>query len=62
MLFAEAEGFSHLHFHIVPRHSGLPEEYRGPAVFAYLGALPDQQVSEADRNVLAIQLQEALNR
>ena len=22
-LFAEAEGFSHVHFHVVPRHAGL---------------------------------------
>lgn len=36
MLFAEAEGFAHLHVHIVPRMSDLPSDRRGPAVFAYL--------------------------
>lgn len=36
MLFAEAEGFAHLHLHVVPRMSDLPEDRRGPAVFAYL--------------------------
>lgn len=32
-LFAEAEGFAHVHFHLVPRSASLPEESRGPRVF-----------------------------
>ena len=40
MMFAEAEGFSHLHFHVVPRMSDLPEDRRGPKVFAYLNEEP----------------------
>lgn len=40
MMFAEAEGFSHLHFHVVPRMSDLPEDRRGPKVFAYLKEVP----------------------
>lgn len=32
-LFAEAEGFAHVHFHLVPRSTTLPEESRGPRVF-----------------------------
>src|SRR5947209_9255974 len=35
MLFAEAEGFEHLHVHVVPRHADLADEHRGPRVFAY---------------------------
>src|SRR5258706_12068809 len=35
-LFAEAEGFEHLHIHVVPRHSDLTADLRGPRVFDYL--------------------------
>jgi diadenosine tetraphosphate (Ap4A) HIT family hydrolase len=31
--FAEAEGFSHVHFHVVPRPPDLPPELRGPGIF-----------------------------
>jgi hypothetical protein len=37
-LFAEAEGFAHVHFHVVPRHGNLDPELRGPRVFKLLGA------------------------
>ncbi len=33
VLFAEAEGFAHIHFHLIPRATNLPAELRGPAVF-----------------------------
>jgi diadenosine tetraphosphate (Ap4A) HIT family hydrolase len=35
--FAEAEGFAHVHFHVVPRMPDLPGEWRGPKVFGLLG-------------------------
>jgi diadenosine tetraphosphate (Ap4A) HIT family hydrolase len=62
MLFAEKDGFSHLHLHIVPRHADLPVENRGPGVFAYLGVAEAQQLPEEDRNLLAARLSEALRR
>jgi diadenosine tetraphosphate (Ap4A) HIT family hydrolase len=31
--FAEAEGFFHVHFHVVPRSPDLPQELRGPRIF-----------------------------
>ncbi len=34
--FAEAEGFAHGHFHVVPRTADLPAELRGPRVFGLL--------------------------
>ena len=43
-LFAEAEGFAHLHVHLVPRMPGQPVDRRGPAVFGYLS--DDDCVSE----------------
>lgn len=61
MLFAEAEGFAHLHFHIVPRAADLVSDQRGPAVFAHLGAPPEHRVPEPERNVLAVELRQALN-
>lgn len=36
MLFAEADGFAHLHVHVVPRMADQPEDRRGPDVFGYL--------------------------
>lgn len=62
MLFAEAEGFSHLHLHIVPRDTDLAVERRGPAVFAYLGVPEAQQLPEDDRDLLAARLRVALLR
>ncbi|MEU1043428.1 HIT family protein [Streptomyces sp. NPDC005907] len=49
--FAEAEGFAHVHFHIVPRGADLPPEQRGPGVFALLGRPEGEQVpaEQADR-------------
>ncbi|MFF4343389.1 HIT family protein [Kitasatospora sp. NPDC001540] len=36
--FGEAEGFAHVHFHVVPRGEEWPVEWRGPRVFGLLGA------------------------
>jgi len=36
MQFAEAEGFSHVHFHLVPRMPNLPHEEMGPRIFHFL--------------------------
>ena len=53
MLFAEADGFAHVHFHVVPRMADQPDERKGPAVFGYLKEPP---VTEARRDELAEQL------
>jgi diadenosine tetraphosphate (Ap4A) HIT family hydrolase len=44
--FAEAEGFSHVHFHIVPRSADLASELRGPRIFQLLGPADRPTVSE----------------
>lgn len=36
-LFAEAEGFVHIHFHLIPAARGLPIGRRGPAIFDLIG-------------------------
>jgi diadenosine tetraphosphate (Ap4A) HIT family hydrolase len=57
-LFAEAEGFSHLHFHVVPRHADLDSGLRGPRVFGLMGGdparhVPDSQMDELSRRLAA---------
>jgi diadenosine tetraphosphate (Ap4A) HIT family hydrolase len=56
MLLAEAEGFAHVHFHVVPRMHDQPAELRGPRIFGALGVRPEQRVpdTEADRLSQAI--------
>ncbi|MEX0426344.1 HIT family protein [Nocardioides sp. DS6] len=60
MQFSEADGFAHLHVHLVPRMPDQPDELKGPAVFGYLGAAEGERVSEAERDRLAQALREAL--
>lgn len=58
MLFAEMPGFHHLHVHVVPRMSDLPEDRRGSAVFAYLKEDP---LSIAELDAISLQLREVLS-
>jgi diadenosine tetraphosphate (Ap4A) HIT family hydrolase len=46
MLFAEKEGFAHLHVHLVPRMPDQPADRRGPDIFGYL---TDGHPLEAER-------------
>lgn len=56
VMFAESEGFSHLHFHVVPRMFDLPEDRIGPKVFAYL---KEEPLSEFRRDQIALQVRNA---
>lgn len=58
--FAEAEGFAHVHFHIVPRADDLPAGLRGPRVFALLGRAPEDDLDEARRDGLALAIRRHL--
>jgi diadenosine tetraphosphate (Ap4A) HIT family hydrolase len=49
--FAEAPGYQHVHFHIVPRPPDLAEELRGPRVFGLMGG--GQQVGPERMDELA---------
>ena len=56
MLFAEADGFAHLHIHVVPRMADQPDDRRGPDVFGYLEdghALPPERRDEVARALVA---------
>jgi diadenosine tetraphosphate (Ap4A) HIT family hydrolase len=59
-LFAEAEGFAHLHFHVVPRHPSLDPAFFGPRVFGLLGGDPALDVPETVRDQIAASLADAL--
>jgi diadenosine tetraphosphate (Ap4A) HIT family hydrolase len=56
ILLAEAEGYSHVHFHIVPRMREFTDEQRGPNVFIFLSDDESAWIppEEMDRIALAV--------
>jgi diadenosine tetraphosphate (Ap4A) HIT family hydrolase len=60
--FAEAEGFAHVHFHIVPRPPDLVAELRGPRIFSLLGPKDRPHVPEQEQDRVALALAAALTR
>jgi diadenosine tetraphosphate (Ap4A) HIT family hydrolase len=60
MFFAEAEGFAHLHVHVVPRMEWFADDQVGPRVFTFLGAAESEWVDEARRDELAVALRRQL--
>jgi diadenosine tetraphosphate (Ap4A) HIT family hydrolase len=59
-LFAEAEGFEHVHFHVVPRRPDLDLGLRGPRVFGHLGGDPAGHVSAEVMDQVAVSVGQAL--
>ena len=60
MQFSEAEGFSHLHLHLVPRLPDHPEAARGPRVFAYLTDDQTEWLPATERDTIALSVRAAL--
>jgi diadenosine tetraphosphate (Ap4A) HIT family hydrolase len=60
MLFAEAEGFGHLHVHVVPRMPDFADDVMGPRVFAFLGEDESAWLSDPERDRLALELRAAI--
>jgi diadenosine tetraphosphate (Ap4A) HIT family hydrolase len=60
MQFSEAEGFSHLHLHLVPRSPDHPADTRGPRVFAYLTQDEATWLPPDELDRLALSLRAAL--
>ncbi|MDN5797128.1 MAG: hypothetical protein L0H79_15420 [Intrasporangium sp.] len=60
MQFSEAEGFSHLHLHLVPRLPDQPEVARGPGVFTYLTDAKARWLPASERDSIARSLRAAL--
>lgn len=56
MQFSEAEGFHHLHVHVVPRMPDLPPEHRGPQVFHYLSRPESEWLPPDEMDVVAARL------
>lgn len=59
VLLAEAEGFQHLHFHVVPRMADWPREVQGVGVFSFLRRAPSEQLSEQVMDEFALRLRPA---
>ncbi|MCA9954735.1 MAG: HIT family protein [Anaerolineales bacterium] len=59
--FAEHPQHPHVHFHVVPRLKEQPDAYRGPGIMNYLRISPDEYVTEAEMNLLAGQIRQALS-
>lgn len=68
MQLAEAEGFAHVHFHVVPRAAHVDEDVQGPRVFTQLGRpvgerVPEQeQEQEQEQDQLAVAIATELGR
>ncbi|WP_307804690.1 HIT family protein [Streptomyces sp. VRA16 Mangrove soil] len=58
--FAEAEGFAHVHFHVVPRAAQLPETQRGPGIFELLRRPEHERVGAQEMDRLALALRARL--
>ncbi|WP_433049146.1 HIT family protein [Dactylosporangium sp. CS-033363] len=53
---SEAEGFEHVHFHIVPRAADHPADLIGPRVFGVLRPPPERQIPVAQVDELSARL------
>ncbi|MFD7075421.1 HIT family protein [Nocardioides sp. NPDC059952] len=60
MQFSEAEGFEHLHVHLVPRMADQPARLKGPNVFGYLTDDETRWLPAGERDRLARELRGAL--
>lgn len=53
---AEAEGFEHLHVHVVPREEDMPPERRGKHVFDWLGMPEEEAITDEEADRIALDL------
>ncbi|MDI1290479.1 MAG: HIT family protein [bacterium] len=60
MLFAEQEGFAHLHVHVVPRMAWFTPEQLGPRVFEFLGSASADALGESERDDMAARIRCAM--
>jgi diadenosine tetraphosphate (Ap4A) HIT family hydrolase len=59
MFFAEAEGFSHFHVHVVPRMPWFTKDQSGPRVFTLMGGSEANWVPELVQDEVALRLRDA---
>lgn len=60
MQFSEAEGYAHLHVHLVPRMPDQSPEAIGPRVFSLMVDDPERVVDEKRRDEIALALRREL--
>ena len=60
-MFAEAEGFQHLHIHVIPRAADLSDGLKGPKIFDYLHRAENEWVSVVEMDALAARLKADLD-
>jgi diadenosine tetraphosphate (Ap4A) HIT family hydrolase len=60
MFFGEAEGFAHLHIHVVPRMPDFLPEVRGPAVFTFLRRSRREWLSDSDLDEISLRVRAEL--
>ncbi|HTX00475.1 MAG TPA: hypothetical protein VMD59_16975 [Acidimicrobiales bacterium] len=58
--FAEHPEHRHVHVHVIPRATNLPDDEIGPRIFTRLGADPDGRVSEARMNEIGRAMRDRL--
>jgi diadenosine tetraphosphate (Ap4A) HIT family hydrolase len=54
MQFAEADGFQHVHFHLIARTAEWPAVYKGPGVMRAMGGADSIAASEATRVIESV--------
>lgn len=62
MLFAEAEGFGHVHFHVVPRMAEFGPDDIGPRVMRFIAVPEEEWLPEPERDRLALAIRDDLVR
>lgn len=60
MQFSEAEGFSHLHVHLVPRLPDHPADAIGPRAFSLLSDDQERWLPEVEMDRIAVEIRAAL--
>jgi len=60
--FAEAEGYSHVHFHLIPRRLDLAPELTGPRIFDLLGSSETSALSEERMDKISSAIRGALEQ
>lgn len=59
---AEAEGFEHLHIHVVARTDDMPSEQRGKHVFDWLGMPEEESIGDEEADRIALELRPLVAR
>ncbi|HLY26957.1 MAG TPA: HIT family protein [Aggregatilineales bacterium] len=60
--FAEAPGYQHVHFHVIPRAKDLPEDRKGANIFKNLGLPPEKRLDETTMNDISARILSHLDK